>query len=127
MRLMHYSDAPVSEIVSKDQIDRPNRKPRGFWVSVEGEDDWPSWCRSEDFGLSRLTHGHEVILADSGKLLRIGSVSALDDFHREFTGPHHFGSYCDHLIHWDRVANKYDGIIIAPYRWERRLDGPYRS
>ena len=28
------------------------------------------------------------------------------------------------FIDWPKVAERYDGIIIAPYQWSRRLDGP---
>ncbi len=25
-------------------------KPKGLWVSVDGEDDWKSWCEENDYG-----------------------------------------------------------------------------
>lgn len=122
MNLSHYSPTIITSLNPVDFRHSSNGKPSGFWVSVDGEYDWKWWCESEDFCLGNLTYRHEVILNDNHNILM------LEDLH-EFTDeysylPDHFkdspimrNSYID----WFSVSKKYDGIIIAPYRWNERL------
>lgn len=131
-RLMHYQAKPITFDPSRQYKQTEKRatftKPHGFWVSVEGEDDWPSWCRAEEVRSESLTVAHEVRLTDSANIRRITSVDEIDQFHNEFAAPtdfdirHRYGT--DYWgIDWRPVVREYDGIIIAPYLWERRLDG----
>jgi len=95
-------------------------KPRGLWVSDDTcEQNWRSWCEGESFGLDRLTHVHDVTIAASANILRLCCAYDIDDFTRVYRdgGETHAG------INWLKVAAKYDGIIITPYIWSRRLDG----
>lgn len=127
MRLLHYSDKPVKKITRREQDNEEYftyQKPTGLWVSVEGEDDWLSWCRAESFGLEQLKRVHEVILSPDANILRIGTKKGIDAFTEEF------GKVMDYpiesrlkqkAIQWRDVADRYQGIIIAPYVWERRL------
>ena len=124
MRLLHYSDQPLLSVHSVEQVggmaERGN-KPNGLWVSVEGEDDWKSWCESEDFSTNSMNAVTEVVLAENSNVLVIETSAALLAFHDEFralSDPPRFSS-----IRWPDVAAMYDGIIIAPYRWDHRLDG----
>jgi len=99
-------------------------KPRGLWLSAQGDDDWPSWCVSEKFRLQDLAHAWRVELAPEAAVLCVSTVEELDAFTDAF-------GYDDALfssahwrargIDWPRVAESYRGIVIAPYRWERRL------
>lgn len=124
LKLRHYSDAPIGPILSVGQhnvtnLMFPYAKPRGLWFSVEGEDDWKSWCLSEGFCLDRLTHVHEVVLDQSANILRLMSPDDIDWFGRRYGAPGRRGY--EHGIDWGRVADAWQGIIIAPYVWERRL------
>ena len=121
MNLVHYSDKPAKPMrsVGQRQETTCHSKPHGLWVSVEGEDDWREWCLSEGFGLERLTHVHDVTLADDENVLRLGGPAGIDAFTREF-GERSYGSMG---IRWHDVAARWQGIIIAPYVWARRLDG----
>lgn len=132
MRLIHYSDAFLQAVESRPANGRADgSKPDGLWVSVDGEDDWKSWCEGEDFRLERLTHATEVVLTPAANILHIRTSADLLMFHREyktrpaFSDDPRFASdhYWDnHAIQWGRVADLYDGIVIAPYQWSLRFD-----
>lgn len=116
-------------------------KPNGLWVSVAGDDDWPSWCRDQEFRMGALGHLAMVTLTEDANVLVVSTPEQLDEFHEEFavdddpafnermtTGllrelpgfsPKRFWA-----MDWPTVAGKFDGIIITPYLWSRRLDGP---
>jgi hypothetical protein len=123
MKLIHYSKMHLAAVHSVTQDGNHLFKPVGLWVSIPGDDDWPSWCRAEEFGLAHLACETEVVLADSAKMLVISDAVRLDAFHRQFNGA---PIYLDSDIgwpDWHAVARIYDGIIIAPYLWRRRLVG----
>jgi hypothetical protein len=107
--LIHYSDAALGTIYSVEQHDVCHFKPRGLWVSVDGDE-----------GLERLTHAHVITLADRANILRLSGAADLDAFTAEFLHKPYPGLEY-RAIDWRPVAAKYQGIIIAPYIWERRL------
>lgn len=126
MRLLHYSDNPVLTVRSVSQAD-PERsrfdKPKGFWISVEGEDDWASWCRNENFRDVDAQVVTEVFLTRDANVLLLKTAEDLDEITREY-GNSPIPELPDFVsIDWERLAEEYQGIIIAPYIWERRLDG----
>lgn len=122
MRLLHHARGIVDSVYSRPQSSDAGRKPDGFWVSVEGEMSWKEWCESEDWGLDRFDFDHEIVLSNDANILHLCDIGQIDRFHKEY-------SECDNarfdseLIKWNRVAEDYQGIIIAPYQWDRRLDG----
>jgi hypothetical protein len=127
MKLMHYAAAPLT--LDRDRAYKQRQlstfgKPVGFWVSVEGEDDWPSWCRGEDFRLGSLVAAHEVELAANANILYIETPEDIDAFHVKYavvehryrsTGRESWG------IDWTVIVAEFDGIVIAPYQWTRRM------
>jgi hypothetical protein len=125
--LIHFSAEPLGSIESRVQERRAHGKPKGLWVSVEGDEDgWRDWCLGEQFGLERLAVAQHVRLADDAQILYVDSAAGIDDLGRRYgteseywTGPR---PYYDR-IDWAQVAECYQGIIIAPYIWSRRLDG----
>lgn len=78
MRLMHYSELalPFGPMDYVQNELRAFGKPTGYWVSVQGEDDWPTWCRENEFFLGGLTHAYEVTLAPDANVLMLDSVEA---------------------------------------------------
>ena len=92
-------------------------------MSTEGEDGWAAWCRAEDFGLDRLGHVHDVTLAQPDRLLWLEDAAGIDRFTAEYGvpwGPSFLG--LDQVwIDWTAVARDFDGLVIAPYVWSRRL------
>lgn len=120
MTLIHYSKLPVISVYSvPDQTE--DLKPRGLWLSVEGADDWKSWCEAESFGADRLVYEHDVTLCSDARILVLGSGSDLDGFTSRF-GTQMTFSRLGTGVDWPAVAACYQGIIIAPYVWTRRLE-----
>ncbi len=95
-----------------------DHKPGGFWFDVDG--DWLRWMRSEMPEWVK-PYWYEVVVPRDFRMLRISTCRALDEFTEEFrardarVGTHR-------TIHWGNVAHRYDGIVIAPYQYRRRLD-----
>lgn len=118
-RLIHYAKAPIDSLRPIDPAVRPNGKPIGLWVSVEGEDDWKSWCEAEEFNLTALAYPHEVILNPEANILRMMTALEIDVFSVQYRKPCDYSSRND--IDWLAVAKDYQGVIIAPYIWQRRL------
>lgn len=125
--LVHYA---------RDLLDGPVRgatvplclcnKPNGFWFSVEDGDGWRDWCESEQFGLSCLAHKYAVVLRPGAAVLHLKSVAGIDSFTDQFAAAD--GKINQilpgriHDINWRAVAARWQGVIIAPYQWKRRLD-----
>jgi hypothetical protein len=139
MHLIHYSDKHLTEVrnVSQDR-DRDGMrgdramKPLGLWVSAEGENDWPSWCQAEDFGMARLSHPTEVVLRE-GAVLHLATEEDVRSFHAEYGCRPHYadrigddGLFKGGAVRWAAVAERYGGIVIAPYIWSLRLDEDVR-
>lgn len=125
LSLSHYSAINFLDprSVAQDSAKRGD-KPQGLWVSVDGEDDWPSWCHSEERGIGSLVHHFRVALADDANLLLISSPDDLRAFDAELgessTAPRRRSWY----VSWEAVADRWQGIIIAPYLWSCRLGDP---
>ena len=129
VRLLHYSRAPVTAMALREQRAEAEHKPTGLWVSVEGPDDWAEWCGDSEFmDISRMMV-HEVELSPDANVLRITNAAELDAFSDRFVEyfePSALWTYSPMVrgVRWAEVAEEWQGIIIAPYLWERRLDGP---
>lgn len=132
MNLSHYTAKPIDAL---RPIEQPSMeagegspyKPRGLWLSVDGDEDWRSWCEGNDFALDTFKHHYRVHLRSDCNVLRLTSESDILDFTDKYNKPFaypgrsvsdYFGCYID----WPRVAQDYQGIVIAPYCWPLRLD-----
>jgi hypothetical protein len=126
MRLIHHD----KQIIKFDP-DRlyPNRdhdqyfKPHGLWVSDEDDYGWSHWCTAEEFAQDSLAYEHLVELAWDNNVLVISTVPELDKFHEQFKaslGDWETGN--PRWLNWTRVHPLWQGIIITPYLWERRMD-----
>jgi hypothetical protein len=117
--LVHYSARPVKLERNWSYLPQEEHKPRGFWVSVEGEDSygWAEWCAEENFRCTSLAVRHLVTLHEKNNVLWIDSNGGLDSFHVQY------GNSCSRAegIDWARVAKRWQGVIIAPYLYERRF------
>jgi hypothetical protein len=131
MRLVHYSNKPVATVKSVAPRLRQARdgtkvgdKPLGLWVSDDDdENNWRRWCEAESVGMDRYRFAHSVTLAASANVLMVQGELALDAFHRQYRDVLYAGSRIE-LINWKRVCADYQGIVITPYLWSRRLAGP---
>ena len=125
MKLLHHSATPLGAIYSQTQDEiAPHQKPNGLWVSVDGEYSWREWCEAEEWGLDCFVHTYEIKLTDDANILVLDSVEALDEFHKERAVdlPNRSHLFNSSVIDWPAVADEYQGIIISPYQWERRMD-----
>lgn len=130
-QLVHYAAEPITFDPQRSYVQAAPRTygtPEGLWVSVAGEDDWPSWCEGEGCFTDSLKAVHHVTLSPDANVLRLNTVEALDDFTRQFAVCGDWERQFAHLINdhrkwpieWPAVAAEYDGIMIAPYQWGRR-------
>jgi hypothetical protein len=121
LNLRHYSNRKLEAVHSRTQKDTafPFDKPDGLWLSV-GE-SWKIWCDEADFGKERLAFVHDVFLTEAAKILHVANAADLDFFTDRFSAV-----TLDFLpdmisINWKFVAEHYQGVIISPYIYERRL------
>ena len=119
-RLLHYASERVEQLRPCNYIQRPDFKPNGLWLSAD--DDWRRWCEGENFHLGGLAYCHEVTLARDAKILRLRDARDIDRFTARYWAELPALPYLSIWIDWRKVAQKYQGIIIAPYCWSRRLE-----
>jgi hypothetical protein len=124
----HFSNKPLEAVHSVKQQWRygqpcENEKPRGFWISVDGADDWNSWCESENYGIGSIRH--RVVLASDANILYCRDALDLDCFTEIYGIEILRYSWRRIAIEWQRVADDYQGLVIAPYVWDRRLHDGY--
>lgn len=127
---LKYDDKPIfrPDLVNRAQDVGLHRysKPRGFWITDDGEDCWRTWCLSERFGVECLSHKHEIIL-DESRVLILRSEGEVRAFARKYRGemvwgpPHQPEKYRDVIVDWKKVSTEHAGVIITPYQWGLRL------
>jgi hypothetical protein len=130
MILEHYTskpfNGPYSILPAMSHYGCPiGDKPMGLWVSVKGEDDWPSWCNGENFCEIWNKRVFEIQLMPNHNILIIDDASKFVNFHKmfsEFPARSTQASDCFKMINWERVGRVCKGIIIAPYLWSCRID-----
>lgn len=109
----------------RQQVPEPTMKPKGLWYEVDG--DWRRWCEAEEFGNWQTATVHRVELGSENMLL-IRTLEELDEFNHEWVVTERvddsLGKPFDYSlgIRWADVAERWDGIEIAPYIWTRRLE-----
>lgn len=125
---LKYYNEPIrlSEIEDRSQPDASKyTKPRGCWITDDTENCWRSWCIGEQFQLEYLTHKHEVVI-DETSVLILRSPYELDAFTSEFAVERPWSwegrKYVDRCIDWREVAKRYDGLVVTPYLWARRME-----
>ena len=74
--------------------------------------------------LHELAHATEIVLTEEADILRIENAAQIDVFTREFPAVGKTSMAMNRIgfeINWPKVAKMYQGIIISPYIWARRL------
>lgn len=119
MTFHHYSAEPFTFDPERPYAQQAERdKPVGLWLSVDDNDEgWKDWCKGNDYGEEGLAHRAEVTLRQKANIRYLTHAGALDEFTALFGVLVYGSAYID----WRRVTSLYDGIVIAPYIWERRL------
>lgn len=125
MRLIHHNKEVVKfdpNLVYQKSDRDPYFKPTGLWVSDEDDYGWSHWCAAEAFRPEDLKYEHLVELTWDNNILFITNSDQLDTFHNSFKAYigdwEHEARWCN----WEAVYSKWQGIIITPYLWERRMD-----
>jgi hypothetical protein len=125
--LTHYSATPLGPLKSATQTPEDGRgwqfidKPKGLWVSVDGEDDWLNWCIGTGFRLGDLAVHHRLTLKEPDRLLWLTGRPQLEQFQTRYGAPRDYGMRLDmRAINWASVASDYAGLIITPYVWSGR-------
>jgi len=130
MKLIHYSSQEVTKVHAGVERQHPF-KPHGLWVSDDDcEDNWHAWCMSKKFNLGTLTHVHSVEMTPGANVRILSSAAELEQFTETFRRsdmgkfPPSYGDNRRNIfiIDWDLVRAKYDGLIITPYIWSKRLE-----
>lgn len=132
LTLSHYSPTIVKKVYPSIDPGDPDKsiigKPSGFWLSVDGPDDWPNWCFCNDFNYEHLRQGykHRVILRPDVKILYILDAQEFWAFSENFRKNSLFGrqryELGINLIDWGLVAESYEGIMIPYYFGELRFE-----
>lgn len=120
VNLSHYTATPLGLDPERQYVQSAmNVKPVGLWVSVDGPDDWPAWCRGEEWGVGSLAHRTPITLAADADVLVLRTKADLLAFTLKYGGQM---SREFLWIDWPQVAADHDGLIIAPYIWSLRFD-----
>lgn len=123
----HYAHDPIGKLYDTRDKQGIDHKPVGLWLSADGEDDWANWCNGESFPIG--SHPYSIVLSEQATICWLENSQQIDAFHNRFSAnPEWAGDrYAIKYIDWRLVAATFDGIVIAPYCWERRLDGDAHS
>lgn len=123
----HWDAAPVEfdrmrvYTLDENQSYRKYFKPVGLWFDVDS--DWKRWCEGETFELECIATPHVLTFKPSANILRLKSSFDLSLFTEKYCRvPRHERDRDSYAIDWPRVREEHDGIIIAPYQWECRMD-----
>lgn len=128
MRLYHYSSEALACLNPCSFLQRVDSKPSGIWVSVEDVGDpgdnltWPERCEDADFHPECLRNVHEIVLSADANILHLSTTADILLFNKSFKKPLVKGLFSDLTIDWRRVSEQYQGILIAPYHFNLRMD-----
>lgn len=133
MKLVHFSRIPLGTIMPVPQT-KPAEvgydywpKPQGLWVSDEATGDgWKAWCESAEFdGCGPFAH--HIVLKPNHKVLLVGEQIALERFNDRYSKPVSLfeGFRSRGAVDWAAVAADWQGVIISPYRWDKRMDDQF--
>lgn len=132
MRLLRYNSSPLGMHDLKNIEKQPATlqeehalgKPIGLWVSVEGPADWFSWAKSEMPHRIEDTLVYEIVLKTDANLITLKNLDQFDAFAQKYRRPGPLPDKPEVMSgpNWSEVSKTYNGIIIAPYLWPRRMD-----
>ena len=125
MNLSHYTSADEPLKLQKNHIyslhkqrrEQELLKPTGLWISVDGEDDWPSWCNRNDWAPERLSRRYKIWLKPEHNIKILASVDSI----LEFTKHYRTDSYYTFNLYWPLIRQSYQGLIISPFQWDLHL------
>jgi len=132
VKLSLFTPKPVALLDLYDAKEQPVRdaiKPKGLWVSCDGDDDWEAWCKAENFNIGKYHFRQTVTLrgnclvgldqAGPGLVLHLTSLFDIEQATKIYGKELYPGSR--KWMDWVKLAEDYDGMIISPYIWAARL------
>jgi hypothetical protein len=87
---------------------------------VDGEYGWPEWCKEAEFRNVCDQYKYEIVLKEQRNVLFLSDSEQVINFTKKYLYDP-FNTPClDTLyskwIDWEKVSQKYQGIIISPYQ-----------
>lgn len=127
--LTHYGEVVDLTRTYDQQENRRLDKPRGLWLSDENDYGWSEWCDDEQFRDTSTQVRTDFRFAEGANILHLATPEQLVDFTKEWglANEDHIQKIygedaLSHQIDWVAVAGSYDGILITPYHWSKRLE-----
>ena len=129
MKLIHYSSQKIDQLEKREYSQKDiefQAKPRGLWISVEGENlgyNWKEWCEIADFRIECLVFSYKIILKEDSNILHLKTEEDILEFTKKYRlKTREWDPEWDtYQLDWDEVKKRHQGIIISPYQWECRL------
>jgi hypothetical protein len=116
MILSHFSYEPLKFDSSRTyETLKISFKPNGFWLSDETQYGWKEWCENACYGSTEYKTDFQVdlknilVLDTDEKILEFSKTHLIKNEERSVF------VFDDDFIDWEKVINKYDGILISPY------------
>lgn len=114
MKLTHHPSPDWKFDPNRRYEQSRTMKPNGLWLSVD--DDWHRWCQDEGLNWSSEP-GVAFEIVEPSRVLMLSSVEDIDAFTEKF-----INLFSDqYRTDWGLLAERFAGLLIAPYQWERRL------
>ena len=116
---VHHSARPLrlNDLRDGDQRDVTDggAKPDGLWFSVGDGAEWRALVR-ERYDPEEMRCQTEVVLLRNANICRVNGAQAIDVFTAKYGKSR---SARVQAIDWERVADQFAGIIIAPHCKDR--------
>ncbi len=114
LALSHFTRSALGELRSCDPGADPHWKPNGLWVSVDGPDDWLSYCRAARVKAysEPYRYRYRVQLHRDCRVALLESLEDMETFSDLYPGWREY----ENANVWRRVAEDWDGIIVAPFQ-----------
>jgi hypothetical protein len=127
MRFLHYSAEPLTIVrsVAQEPNAKSGDKPDGLWFCAgSGDDGWKELCEIALYDLQRLRVVTEIVFKPTVNFMHVVGAEGIDAFTKkyDFVTKWAGGTVPRYDIDWFRIAQKFQGIIIAPYVLNRRFD-----
>jgi len=99
-------------------------KPIGFWLSADGEDDWPEWCTDNGWRIRGLEWRTPFRVREGARVKFMQTYEELIEFTQTFCFPPDPKSQWKMTyIDWHEVIFAgWQGVLVAPYCWRARMD-----
>lgn len=151
MIIAHYSSKLIKKLRNTEQVVNYNyhTKPLGLWISIEDGNGWKECCDDENYNQRGFKHKYSLKLKKDSTILHLKTSTQIREFSEKYgitekdgyemlkesfdtldektkqSAVAYFQTYFSKRrdnIDWITVAEEYQGIIIAPYQFDCRLE-----